>query len=169
MLQSFREANRLTSRNYQKLFISAAEIPGLQLQDADTLVFVDDFSGTGSQVVEFWPATQELIASEAKTFLILAATTADAKSRIERETSLKVYTNKILGNNRNVFGENSQLFDARARTKLLRYCTLADKKAPKGFGECGLLFAFSHTTPNNSLPILHASKRTWRGLLPRVL
>ena len=159
----------MTAPLYQPMFISPRDIPDLELTDDDTIVFVDDFSGTGDQVVGFWPQTQELIGSEATAYLLLAAATENAVARIEQETSLKVFAGRTLNEKSNIFGGTSTVFGQRQRNCLLKYCTAADKKAPKGYGDCGLLFAFGHTTPNNSIPVLHASKQTWRGLLPRVL
>lgn len=169
MLTVFRQANRLIAPLYQPMFVSAADIPLLELKAEDTLVFVDDFSGTGDQVLAYWPQTQELIGAEPRTFLILAAATTRAVERIQAQTPLVVLTGKVLGDDSNVFSAASATFRQADRTRLLAHCTLADRRAPRGYGDCGLLFAFGHTTPSNSLPILHASKRAWRGLLPRML
>jgi hypothetical protein len=55
------------------------------------------------------------------------------------------------------------------RDNLLPYCDRADKKNPRGFGECGLLYVLCHKTPNNSIPILYANHSQWVGLFPRNL
>ena len=169
MLGKFRKANRMTSTTYQNMFVDALQIPALGLTGADTIVFVDDFSGSGAQAVQFWATTEELIGSDADAFLVLGAATATAIARIERETRLKVIAAKILEDDQNIFSDTSDHFSARERTRILHYCTIADKKAPKGYGDCGLLFAFNHTTPNNTIPIIHASNRHWRGCLPRLV
>jgi hypothetical protein len=159
----------MTSTTYQNMFVDALQIPSLGLTGADTIVFVDDFSGSGAQAVQFWATTDELIGSDAEAFLVLGAATRTAIARIEKDTRLKVIASKTLENDQNIFSASSSHFSTRELARILHYCTVADKKAPKGYGDCGLLFAFNHTTPNNSIPIIHASNRHWRGCLPRLV
>ena len=58
-------------------------------------------------------------------------------------------------------------FTKADRTKLIRYGEIADKRCPKGFGDCGFVVVFQHRPPNNSIPILHADHSKWTGLFPR--
>lgn len=70
------------------------------------------------------------------------------------------------------FSEQSQIWsddDERARAKALISEIGRDvcKPAPLGFGNLGLLIAFTDTVPNNTLPLVHSSSSQWRALLPR--
>ena len=60
----------------------------------DTVVLLDDFSGTGKQVCDAWsdPETAfgELLAEVGKVYLVLVAATKDAKRRISDETPMSV-------------------------------------------------------------------------------
>jgi hypothetical protein len=169
MLRIFREANGLSSDRFQYLFVSSGELPSLKLSAQDTVVFIDDFAGTGRQVVKSWPVTKELLGSEARAFLVLCAITETALARISAETGLRVICPMVLRGDHNIFNNASTSFDAGEKARLLAYCMRADSNRPRGFGDCGLLLVLSHRTPNNSLPILHVNKRKWRGVFPRYL
>ena len=169
MLRIFREANRLSGRRHDPLFLSISDLPSKKLTAKDTLVFVDDFSGTGKQVIDNWPITKELLASDARVFLILTAATQNALQKIKTETELEVITEKVFKDTDNIFNDICLLFNTTEKENVLKYCTKADRRKPKGFGDCGLLVVLSHRTPNNSIPILHVNTRNWRGLFPRYL
>jgi hypothetical protein len=169
MLRIFREANGLSPQRYQYLFVSSRELPFLKLSALDTVVFIDDFAGSGTQVVKSWPVTKELLGSEARAFLVLCAITQRALVRISDETGLQVVSPVVLRDQQNVFHHACSAFTAADKTRLIDYCTRADARHPRGFGDCGLLLVLAHRTPNNSLPILHINKPRWRGVFPRFL
>jgi hypothetical protein len=169
MLRIFREANGLGSEQYQYLFVSSTELPALKLSAIDTVVFIDDFAGSGKQVVKSWPVTKELLGSEARAFLVLCAITQNAHDRISSETGLRVVSPVVLRDKHNVFHPSCTAFTSAEKSHLLDYCRLADSGRPRGFGDCGLLLVLGHRTPNNSLPVLHVNRRNWRGVFPRYL
>jgi len=169
MLRIFREANSLGAQQHQDLFVSPRELPSLKLSAQDTVVFIDDFAGTGTQVVKSWPVTKELLGSEARAFLVLCAITERAMHKISAETGLKIISPLILNDSHSVFHARCNTFTAVEKTRLRDYCRRADANKPEGFGNCGLLLVLSHRTPNNSLPILHVNKPRWRGIFPRYL
>ncbi len=169
MVRLFREANNLALEKYDYLFCGVTDLPGLKLTALDTIIFVDDFSGSGRQVCKMWPIFQELIASEAKVHLILTAITTRAEGEIRGKTSLSLEYSLSLGDQHDVFSDANTSFSAEEKEQLLEYGKRADRHAPKGFGKCGLLLVLSHKTPNNSLPILHINEERWRGLFPRYL
>lgn len=169
MLRKFREANRLAGKPQDYLFDTVANLAGRRLTEADTVILVDDFSGTGEQIVSFWPTHAELIGG-ARAFLILTAATQDAISRLRLLPGLaEILIDYVLGVADNVFSVANTKFTEAEKERLLHYCEIADRVRPQGYGGCGLTLVLSHKTPNNSLPILHANKRAWRGLFPRYL
>lgn len=169
MVNVFREANGLTSDRFDYLFCTAVELPNKKLKDEDTIVFIDDFAGTGEQVCRNWRTMDELAAANARRFLILTAATDAAVDRIQEETELTVRVRFQVNKNENVFSNSCPRFNTDERKSLLPYCRLADSKNPKGWGDCGLLYVLHHKTPNNSIPILHTNHPRWRGLFPRNL
>jgi hypothetical protein len=169
MVRSFREANGLANRKFDKLFCTARDLPSQKLTAQDTVIFVDDFSGTGKQIMEVWPTLEELIASDAKRYLILTAITSAAYDRISTIDGLEVMADKMIKDEDNIFARSCNFFSIKEKAVLLSYCKKADRRHPKGFGDCGLLYILSHKTPNNSVPILHANHQKWIGLFPRYL
>lgn len=167
MVRLFREANRLNAQKYDSLFVTIRDLPSLKLTAADTVVFIDDISGSGDQVCRLWPMIQELMASEARSVLLLTAVTYRAADRIGRETELEIRFRDFLGTELDFFHVDFLGFSKEEKDIIAAYCATADSANPKGYGECGLLYVLAHKTPNNCLPIVHAYKAAWRGVLPR--
>ncbi|MBW0002722.1 MAG: hypothetical protein JO216_04485 [Hyphomicrobiales bacterium] len=169
MLRSFREANKLASSSHDELFKALPDLPGLKLTARDHVVFVDDFAGTGKQVIDLWPRIAELVASEARCYLILTALTTNAEQVIKDNTDLNVISHYVIKPDKAVFHAENRTFSVDEKIIIEKYCRIADSKRAKGFGELGVLFILHHKTPNNALPILYASHRKWQGLFPRYL
>ncbi|MBZ9676100.1 hypothetical protein [Mesorhizobium sp. ES1-1] len=169
MLRMFREANGLTSDSWQSFFITAKDLPRLALSAFDHVVFVDDFAGTGNQMVDYWPIMEELVASEAKCYLLLTAVTTDAAKAIKDKTELELRASITLEKCKNVFSEECKIFTDDEKAALEKYGKIAWKDHPRGFGGCGLTLVLSHKTPNNTLPVLHANHDRWEGPFPRNL
>lgn len=169
MLRKFREANRLGAARFDYLFDSVTNLAGRKLTEQDTVVLVDDFAGTGDQVCSYWPTHAELIGG-AKAYLVLTASTRVAIDRFVGLISLEeILVDHVLEAQHDIFSNLNTTFSQPEKARLLEYCTKADRKNPKGFGDCGLSFVLSHKTPNNTVPILHANKSSWVGLFPRYL
>lgn len=169
MLRIFREANNLNAKQFDNLFCTALDIPSRKLTAQDTIIIIDDFAGTGKQICDRWPTLYELIASDARAYLVLTAATEAAIQKITEETSLEIKVQFKVQRNENVFSAQCRRFSTPDRRALRDYCKIADAKNPEGFGKCGLLYVLSHKTPNNSIPILHSNHKRWKGLFPRNL
>jgi hypothetical protein len=74
-----------------------------------------------------------------------------------------------LGVNANMLAPESPTFSEEEKPRLFEYCqrTGCQEKFEGGYGQCGLLVAFKHGCPNNSLPILWFHDRNWRSLFNR--
>lgn len=167
MMHKFRLANGLSSKNYNELFIWKSDLLRADLGPEDTVIFVDDFSGSGTQACNAWPETEELLPGKPKIYLALVAATVSARDRIQRETEIVVVPHQTLAETENIFSPYCDCFSDGEKEDILRYCRRLDKKQPKGFGECGLVLVFAHNCPNNSIPILHKSTQNWEGLFRR--
>lgn len=171
MLYQFRIANKLDGKRFSDLFVARRDLIAQKLGADDTVVLLDDFSGTGNQVCKAWNDPQtafgEILAGVGRIYLVLVAATRAARQRIGRETSLSVLSSHELDSRDNIFSEQCNRFTRQDRNRLLHYCTLASRGAPRGFGDCGLVVVFQHRTPNNTIPILHVNHGKWRGLFPR--
>lgn len=168
MLHVFRVANGLQHHRYNELFVHLRDLPGEELGPDDSVVFVDDFSGTGDQAVRNWKeALAELLPEEPSVFLVLYAAGVEARRRINQETKLSVVAHAILGHADNVFHDRCRHFTAADKGALLDYCNRAHSREPRGYGACGFVLVFAHRCPSNSIPILHVSNRRWEGLFRR--
>lgn len=167
MLHKSRTALGLTGRQYHKLFIHKSDLLRDSLDIDDSVVFIDDFAGTGQQACTAWRELTELLPGNPKTYLILIAAGERAIERISNETDLRVVANRVLGPGDNVFSGGCPHFTESEKQRLLEYCRTADPNKPRGYGNCGFVIVMAHRTPNNSIPALHANHRRWMGLFPR--
>jgi hypothetical protein len=168
MLNLFRVANDLDWPQFSEMFIHKSELLLQGLGPDDTVVFLDDFAGTGDQVCTAWEANLgELLPTDPHAYLVLVGARDDALARISRETRLEPRARYVFDDGDNVFADACPHFEAGDRATLLTYCQRADKKQPRGYGNCGLLVVLAHRCPNNSLPILHARNRRFVGAFPR--
>ena len=120
-------------------------------------------------MVKYWPTLEELVASEAKCFLLLTVLTKRAEEHIGENTDLTVRAHRVLESESDIFSADCATFTEREKAILDQYGVIAWRAHPRGFGDCGLCVVLSHKTPNNTLPILHANHSDWIGLFPRYL
>lgn len=168
MLHQFRIANGLTATRYNELFIHRSELAQEKLGPEDSVVFVDDFSGSGNQAVTAWnDFLGELLPECGHMYLILVAVSEKAGQRIGAETGLQLVAGEMLTDADNFFSTRCNKFSRGEKEAMLRYCRRADARRPMGYRDCGFLIVFAHNCPNNSLPVLHVRNRHWTGLFPR--
>jgi len=167
MIHDFRMANSMTKREFNELFIHRSELLQNKIGPEDTVVLIDDFSGTGTQVSNSWREFQELLPGGPRVFLVLVAATTTAIQRIRRETEWEVHCCTRLQSSDNIFATECRHFTNEEKAIVLQYCRNANAAIPRGYGDCGLLLVFTHRCPNNTIPILHANHENWVGLFPR--
>lgn len=165
MIAKFRGTNNMSGKQYKHLFAYRSELASLGKDD--TVVFIDDFSGSGSQVEEYWPMLDEILAGRPTAYLMLVAATSRARQVISDTTSLHLHASRFLDASDDIFSTASRHFSQAEKDVLETYCWKADKKAPKGYGECGLLLVLAHKAPNNTIPVLHKTNTRWTGLFRR--
>jgi hypothetical protein len=170
MLHKFRLANEMSSKQYNELFIYRSDLLREGLGADDTVIFVDDFSGTGNQACEAWKTDfAELLPERPTTYLVLVAVNTTARQRIESETGYQLIVNPYIEfNDRdNIFSPACGHFNSSEKNIILKYCQTADKHHPHGYGKCGMVVVFAHNCPNNTIPILHVNNNHWEGLFRR--
>lgn len=171
MLHHFRVANQLDADSYDPLFVYRSDLTRQGLGENDAVVLIDDFSGTGNQVCKAWndPALAfgELLGGVGRVYLVLVSMSKTARRKIKQETRLSVISAHELSERDNVFANDCRHFSTHDRGRLEHYGRVADKKQPRGYGDCGFVVVFQHRTPSNSIPILHADNARWTGLFPR--
>ena len=158
----------MDDQRYKELFVNVTDLLREDLKAGDNVVFVDDFAGTGNHVCQAWVNDMaELLPGGPKTFLLLVAASSAARQAISQATNLTVARSIELTEADTIFSEHCPHFDAGEKTAMLAYCKKADKRIPKGYGECGFVIVFAHRCPNNTIPILHANHDKWIGLFRR--
>ena len=169
MIERFRRANNLKGRKYSDLFCYRADLVKLSPGPEDTVVLVDDFSGTGDQACGAWESTfEELLPRRPRVLLVLLAATDTAQDRIATETGMTACARIELNSAEDIFSAQCTLFSDDEKARLLHYGRRADPKYPRGWGNCGFVIVFPHTCPNNSIPLLHKRRAGhWEGLFPR--
>lgn len=168
MLHHFRHANNLASRRHNRLFIHRSDILSQNLGPDDSIVFVDDFSGTGDQACNAWrEQIEELLPGGPFIYLVLIVASQTARKRITDTTNMSVIPYIELHAGDNIFSSTCSHFTAPEKNRILNYCKKADHKNPRGYGNCGFVIVFQNSCPNNSIPILHISNERWEGLFPR--
>jgi|GEM_PF-3255197 len=165
--RAIRDIQRRTRARWQ--ICSMADVERLEPNEVDALIFVDDFSGTGNSLSTWWSEVEPLVLpKDAKIIVALLVLNDPARSAILQFAD-DVICIQELDDTHNAFSTSCCHFNDSDRNLLLKYCvrTGASRKYVKGYGDCGLLIAFKHGCPNNSLPLLWWESGTWESLFLR--
>jgi hypothetical protein len=149
--------------------VHMADIERLDPASVSVVVLIDDFSGTGQQLFEWWETVEPVIRpKEAEVVVALLVMNERARQEIERFADKTVAVVELDGQ-ANVLSEESGIFSGEGKATILKYCHRTGARAEyvRGRGDCGLLVAFRHGCPNNSLPILWHQSKKWQALFRR--
>lgn len=139
------------------------------LKQVSAIVFFDDFAGTGDTLEEWWQNIESLVNPKTnRVILALLALVGNARAKLEEFTAAVLAVEEF-GDDANVLSSDSNLFASDEKELLIAYCekTGCGEEMQRGYGRCGLLVAFKHGCPNNSLPVLWYEGRAWGGLFKR--
>ncbi|MCH7687876.1 MAG: hypothetical protein IH899_14530, partial [Planctomycetes bacterium] len=139
-------------------------------EEVDVVVAFDDFSGTGQTIKEWWELNETIVRTkEAEIVIGVLVLNNRARTTLEEITS-QVMTVQELLTDANVLHQDCEAFTSSEKASLLALCrtTGCSEDYVRARGECGLLVAFKHGCPNNSLPILwHNRDGVWESLFQR--
>ena len=168
--------------NVKDQYLKWAESALEMASDLNSIILIDDFSGSGSQFEEFLLETELSSIREKnekiEVTLFCAAIHRKAVNRIERQFPwIRIISADRLDDSHALFSPKScerlpssvdvaMLKDAYEKC-LERAGVKADSKFSHGFGDLELCYAFDHATPNNSIPLLWYESDTWRPLVFR--
>lgn len=165
--------------NVDKSRLAAAEeLPQLAASGVDTILFIDDLLGTGTQFVEEFAIPHHLNTAPASLRLIYAPLVAHQeglKMIADNVPSVSVVSAEILGPEHAIFGPNGNTFGDSVNSAVSAwnfYRELLHGRgigtALRGFGDLELAFFFEHATPDNSLPIFWWNNSPqWKPLFHR--
>jgi len=138
--------------------------------DVEVVVALDDFSGTGETIKEWWDLNEPIIRPKAREIVLgLLVLNCVARPALEGVIE-RIMPVEELSTSANVFHDECATFTSQEKASLFRLCkkTKCSPAYVKGRGECGLLVVFKHGCPNNSIPILwHERNREWEALFRR--
>jgi hypothetical protein len=136
------------------------------------IVFLDVFSGTGNQICDWWTNMETLLLPLAhksiKLILGILAMNYKAKETLKSIPADKINVS-YLDIRHNILSEKSKVFFDSEKKLIRKFCreTNCSREYLYGKGECGLLIAFKHGCPNNSLPILWYESDRWMKIFRR--
>ncbi len=162
-----RVLRELTKESNYKL-LSMLDVSMLGPGDCDAIVCFDDFSGTGETLEKWWETVEPLVRPVNASFFVgLLVLNEQARNRIQAFAEVVAVTE--LDATANMLAAGNLTFSQEEKPRLLEYCqrTALGPMYERGYGQCGLLLAFKHGCPNNSLPILWAQNEKWRPLFNR--
>jgi len=150
-------------------------------KSVDTILFVDDFLGSGSQFVNFfrqWGFDKQQSAGLKHFYAPVVAHRQGLAHLAKELPSISVVSAETLEPSHGFFSDKvwNRLGKGcvSANDAKSWYMDFGAKRGFKpmggsllGYGELALTFAFSHSTPNNSLPILWHGSANWQPLLER--
>lgn len=169
MLYLFRQINELSKRDFE------------EKNDSKNIVFVDDFSLTGSQaewyINEYFKNNK--YDKSKNYYVLLMITTKDAIERIKEKPHIKdVISCVVMDDTSKVFSNKSIVFQSYSeeiKNNAKRICEYYGEKIKPdedgatafGFGEDGFLISAYYNTPNNTLPIFWSEESYWNPLFKR--
>ena len=146
-----------------------------------TIVFIDDFAGTGRTIVRGLERELDLLRRAGResidAVVVCLVGFSSARARIERFASsrkvkVRVYFCEELGPEHSAFSESSTVFAHHAERMEARRVAESvgvslERRQPLGYGGMEALVVFPEACPNNTLPILWSEAGKWRPLFPR--
>lgn len=154
-----------------------------KLDGITTLVFIDDFVGSGNQFTKLIDRLTEdvgdvLTAKSISVFFIALAGFAEAGVRMQKnvellEFPLTVHFCDTLDDAHRPFSDQSTTYPdpqdrEHARAIAFEFGEKLVKNNPLGYGGGQALVVFESSCPNNTLPILWSDSKDWKPLFPRL-
>ena len=151
--------------------------------EIDTVVIVDDFLGTGHQILSYLKGTFGTLDPNVRWIYATVCAHQKGLAHLAAEASnLTVFAAEIYGDEHGFFHDkywsavsNGFIDGAMAKafyenfldTKKLRSGNTVFHDHPFGYGGLALCLGFEHGTPDNSLPVLWSQDRDWLPLWER--
>jgi len=143
---------------------------------ANLFIFIDDFCGTGKQFLRFFDEVNDAFDDEDCLIFMPLCMHSKGKTKIfNKHSNILVVAPENLSDEDRFFKEDAELLPDQVNTfgdlkvfykKLLKQ-RVGNIRNPFGFGKLGLTYAFSHGTPNATLPLLWSTQNQQINLLKR--
>lgn len=184
LLYYYRQENELPVH----LFINAHQIykhtiegeeikTQLDISNIDTIIFIEDFCGSGTQATEYYNKFVKPIKDNSGSIRIIFHSLFATQVGYDIVNGLgydEVKTVFLLDDSFKCFSEVSRFFNDHnndIKDRCQELCTVHGNKLcqehPLGYKDGQLLIGFYHNTPNNTLPIFWSSTTSWNPIFKR--
>jgi hypothetical protein len=170
MLYYFRQSNKLPI----SIFLDRWEDI---TQEIRSILFIDDFLGTGSTAVRFWnnPIVQNLVKEypDIELYYLVIFALKNGIINVKTNTNFNIISSQIFNEEYRIFSNESYVFPKKEKRKIARcICEkygkyLEGNKYALGYNDSEALLGFHHNIPNNTLPIIWSTKNEWHPLFKR--
>lgn len=156
------------------VFCSSADFGKIADDAVKTLVFLDDYIGSGNQALNLWNHVRDAIPllrlrNWKLVYAVVVARTASVKL-IERETGFSVVASHLIDDSSSPLSAERAVFTPEeleiTERILSKYGERLFPAHPLGYSRSRSLLGFFYSTPNNTLPVFWATRNNWRPLLP---
>lgn len=157
---------KLVRKDNIKFMMDIQKIPAKSL---GLLVFLEDFSGTGKTLKDWWELVEPIVLPKNVPYALGILVLNNKARSVVEEFMDHFYCIDELVETENVLSPACTHFGPTEKATIREYCrrTEASTDFLHGMGNCGLLVAFKHGCPNNSLPILWHASGSWHALFRR--
>jgi hypothetical protein len=145
-----------------------------RMEDGDPVVLLDDLLASGHQAVHEWTALCKSgeVRTHSPAYLATLVSCEAGRTFVEERTPLETVAALQLTRSKEPLSSDSALFPdmlerEKVRRLLEKYGKVLAPRGPLGYAGSGLLLAFEHSTPDNSLPIFWAATNGWKPLLAK--
>lgn len=172
IIGKIRKILNMNKREFDWKYLHLRDLENLQNDSKHkTIIFADDFIGSGSTIQHLWSTLQNWYNSNHEYYVGVIIGYENIINNIESLTPLKIrYADDLLTDNDRIFHEDNIDFSEDEKKTLKKYCRLVEKRKEYqyGFRNSQSLIIFSENAPNNAIPILHKKSPNWVPLFPRL-
>lgn len=163
----FRHANHLTNTHHQPHFKTQSEISLLPREYNGSIIFLDDFIGSGRQSAGYLSDVTSIAPEAAQIAYYSIVGYISSMQEVERLTSYPVAAIHSLDASTQLFKPECDSFSQQEKDILKAYCVRTGASRPLGYEEIGSLIIFSHGVPNTTPAVLTHRSDAWMPLFPR--
>jgi len=155
-------------------FISINEINSIKVGSETTIVFLDDYIGSGNQASMFWSSKiKEKYIDKSCNSLFYGVLVGlnEGIQKIEANTNFKVHAVDVFSERDLPFSEESKILkDVKEKEEIKKIIKKYGEKFfpeyPFGYNSLSTLIGFFYSTPNSTFPIFWSKENAWKPLLP---
>ena len=171
ILYYFRQMNRLPMSMFLERWDDIND-------DTCSIIFVDDFIGTGNTTIRYWESsiiqdTMNKIKNIDFHYLVPIGLKRGIDNVI-KSTDFKIICPQIFDDEYKVFSDESLVFTEKGKRDCAKQVCesygseLEGIEHALGYKDSEALIGFHHNIPNNTLPVIWSNEKGWHPIFPRI-